>query len=97
VKLPFPDELNTRTRHTGVLALFIDELGVVRRVRAEGDALPPVLEAVATQAFLDARFKPGEVQGQPVRSLIRVEVVFDNTPQDDVPALTGSPGPDSAQ
>src|SRR5690606_12008610 len=32
VKLPFPDELNTRTRHTGVLALFIDELGVVRRV-----------------------------------------------------------------
>lgn len=60
-----------------VLALFIDELGVVQKVRVEGSGLPAALEAVARESFLGASFVPGELQGLAVKSLIRVEVRFD--------------------
>lgn len=62
------------------LSLFIDEEGVVRRVRVDTVGLPAVLEEAASQAFLSARFEPGSVDGQPVKSLMRVEVAFENGP-----------------
>ncbi|MDE2401595.1 MAG: hypothetical protein KGL90_08010 [Burkholderiales bacterium] len=80
VAVPFPAQFDTQGRFTTVLALFIDEAGVVRRVRVEGPALPQPMEDAATQTFLQTHFQPGEVQGQVVKSLVRVEVVFDNTP-----------------
>jgi hypothetical protein len=63
--------------YTAVLALFIDETGKVQRIRVEAPGLPEALEGVARRAFLSARFSPGEVDGRPVRSLIRIEVQFD--------------------
>jgi len=67
-------------RHVGILSLFIDEDGVVRHVAGSDPLLPALLEQAAREAFMAARFTPGEVDGRPVKSRIRVEVVFDNTP-----------------
>jgi hypothetical protein len=35
----------------------------------------------ARAAFMNARFTPGQVDGHPVKSRIRVEVVFDDGPE----------------
>lgn len=80
VMVPFPAEITERGRYTTILALFIDENGVVRRVRIDGPALPKPFEEAARETFLQAHFTPGRVRGQQVKSLIRVEVVFDNLP-----------------
>lgn len=64
-------------RHVGVLALYIDEQGRVRRIEAEPPLLPPALERAAREAFAAARFTPGEVDAHVVKSRIRVEVTFD--------------------
>lgn len=67
-------------RLTGVLSLFIDDQGQVRRVVAEPPYLPPAFEQAARDAFMAARFSPGQMDGQTVKARVRVEVVFDNTP-----------------
>ena len=77
-------------RYSAVLALYIDEEGRVRRVEAESPALPEPMERAARQAFLAARFSPGQVAGQVVKSRIRVEVVFDDEPASSAAALAAS-------
>lgn len=67
-------------RYSGVLALYIDEEGRVRRVEAESPAMPAAMERAAREAFLAARFSSGQVAGRAVKSRIRVEVVFDDGP-----------------
>jgi periplasmic protein TonB len=64
-------------RRVGVLALYIDEQGRVRRIEAEPPLLPPAMEQAAREAFAAARFSPGEVDAHAVKSRIRVEVTFD--------------------
>jgi protein TonB len=64
-------------RRVGVLVLYIDEQGRVRRIEAEPPLLPPAMERAAREAFAAARFSPGQVDGQVVKSRIRVEVTFD--------------------
>lgn len=75
---PPPDEMASG-RLIGILSLFIDEQGRVRRVDIEGPTLPPAFEQVAREAFMAAEFSPGEVDGRAVKSHQRVEVVFDYT------------------
>lgn len=58
------------------LSVFIDEYGKVRRVRAETPVMRPYVEA-ATQAFEATRFKPGEISGRAVKSVIKVVVEFE--------------------
>ncbi|WP_366919264.1 energy transducer TonB [Variovorax ginsengisoli] len=65
------------TRRTGVLSLFIDAEGRVRRVEAHEPLMPEPFEQAAREAFMGVRFSPGERDGQAVKSRIRVEVVFD--------------------
>ncbi|WP_431274772.1 hypothetical protein ACQ858_22780 [Variovorax ureilyticus] len=67
-------------RLTGVLSLFIDDQGQVRRVVAEPPYLPPAFEQAARDAFMATRFSPGQMDGQTVKARVRVEVVFDDTP-----------------
>jgi hypothetical protein len=67
-------------RYFGILSLFIDELGRVRYIAADAPLLPPVLEQLARDAFMAAQFSPGQIDGQPVKSRQRVEVVFDGRP-----------------
>lgn len=77
-------------RFRAVLTLFIDEQGVVQRVRideADDSGLPPVLEDAARQTFLRSSFTPGEIDGRPIRSRLRIEVEYateslQDSPQD---------------
>jgi len=77
IEIPFPPEIDNEVHLTAALSLFIDETGVVQQVRIDSPILPPPMEEAARTAFLRARFSPGEVEGRPVRSLVRVEVTFD--------------------
>ena len=69
-----------RGRHVGILSLFIDEHGQVQRIEADAGSLPEDLEQAAREAFMAAQFAPGEINGRAVKSRVRVEVVFDDTP-----------------
>jgi len=59
VDIPTSPETAVPGRHVGVLALYIDELGRVRRIEAEQPALPEAMERAAREAFMAARFSPG--------------------------------------
>lgn len=77
VELLWPDDVRVAAgRYGAVLVLFIDEQGVVQRVKVESGDLPPALQELALAAFAGASFAPGQVQGVPVKSRIRVEVEF---------------------
>jgi len=81
VILVAPQDQSQIVRHVAVLSLFIDEEGQVLRISASEPMLPPAFEQAAREAFIAARFAPGQLNGIPVKSRVRVEVVFDNTPQ----------------
>lgn len=71
-----------------VLTLFIDDQGVVRRVRfdeADETGLPPALEEAARQTFLRSTFTPGELDGKPIRSRLRIEVAYTTQTRSTVP------------
>jgi protein TonB len=59
---------------TFILTLFINEAGLVERIRVETAAIPQAIEEVARRAFEQARFTPGELNGRPVKSSMRIEV-----------------------
>jgi TonB family protein len=83
IEVPFPESIGGSDFKLSLqLSLFIDETGQVRRVRVDGPPLAPDLEEAARQAFAQARFTPGQVDGRAVRSLIRVEVTFESRPLD---------------
>jgi len=75
-----PEGQADSSRHVGILSLFIDEDGRVHHVAADDAALPPAFEQAAREAFMAARFSPGQIDGRLVKSRVRVEVVFDNLP-----------------
>jgi len=81
VLIPFPPD-GPQGRHVFILALYVDEAGLVRQVRIEDGAQPSELAEVARNAFLATRFAPGQLDDQFVKSRIRVEVVFENRPLD---------------
>jgi periplasmic protein TonB len=79
----FYPELAPSGHFRAVLTLFIDEGGVVQRVRvdaAEDSGLPALLEESARQTFLRSAFVPGELDGRAVRSQLRIEVEFATEP-----------------
>jgi len=78
IEIPFPDSISGSVRILQEMSLYIDENGVVQQVKVTGSRMPADIEDAATNAFLSARFKPGEVDGHVVRSLIRVEVIFES-------------------
>lgn len=72
-------------RIVGTLSLYIDETGKVHHILPSGAPMPPEFEEAAKQAFLPLTFRPGILNGVPVKSRIRIEVVFDNTPLPEAP------------
>jgi hypothetical protein len=80
VVIAAPEGQADSSRHVGILSLFIDEDGRVHHVAADDAALPRAFEQAAREAFMVARFSPGQMDGRAVKSRVRVEVVFDNTP-----------------
>lgn len=78
VDLSWPKGLLPDGRLVGTFWLYIADTGSVDRVVPDDASLPPALEDIARRTFLAARFEPGQWQGRAARSLIRIEVVFDN-------------------
>ncbi len=60
-----------------VLTLLIGESGRVDRIIVETDRVPEALESAARKAFEQARFVPGQINGKPVKSRMRIEVRFE--------------------
>ncbi|MEY4907325.1 MAG: hypothetical protein RL260_1043 [Pseudomonadota bacterium] len=82
IDLLYP-ELAPSGRFRAVVTLFIDDRGVVQRVRideADDSGLPQVLEEVTRQTFLRSTFAPGEINGRPTRSQLRIEVEYATEP-----------------
>ncbi len=89
VQIGYPPGVAPGRVLTGRLTLFIDEAGAVRKVMVATpanaqEALPAPFVEAAREAFLQARFAPGERQGVAVKSRIDVEVSFDGREADPV-------------
>jgi hypothetical protein len=76
VDVSFPEDVEGFVKLTVQATLFIDEDGGVRRIRVDTPDVQPPFETAIQQAFASASFTPGEVDGLPVRSQMRVEVEF---------------------
>jgi len=77
VPLVYPVELPTIRRGHIAMALLIDETGRVDRVIVESADAPGELQALASSAFSNARFKPGQRGNRAVKSRLKVEVTFE--------------------
>ncbi len=64
------DDLTAITEATGIL--LINEQGGVDRLLFESPGLPQYLESLLAQRFAEARFRPGKIDGRPVRSALRI-------------------------
>jgi hypothetical protein len=76
VHVPFPPEVKGVVDLRVQIALFIDDAGTVQRVRLDSPNVPPTFAQAIQDTFLATRFTPGEVDRQPVASMIRLEVEF---------------------
>lgn len=71
----FPDRATEPTGRV-VLRLLVNESGGVDEVIVEEAEPPGVFDKAARDAFAEARFLPGQRGGMPVKSALRVEVLF---------------------
>lgn len=78
VLIDFPSFVGESERYATEFEVFIDDSGGVVRVVPHDPNLPPILVQAVRDAFLPARFSAGEVDGQAVRSRIRIEVTFES-------------------
>lgn len=60
-----------------VLRLMINELGEIDKVVVENSTMTELVEHTVTEAFRFARFAPGQIDGVPVKSQIKIEVMID--------------------
>jgi outer membrane biosynthesis protein TonB len=90
VEIPFPDAVTGDIRVQVQLSLFIDETGQVNRVQVDNAQAQSTLQDAAVNTFLSTRFKAGELNGQVVRSLLRVEVIFESRSGDNAGVLRKS-------
>ena len=76
-KLVYPLELSrTRTPGRVRLALFVDELGVVRKVHIVTSTPERLFDSAAVQAWQDIRFSPATKGGNAVKSKKILDVDF---------------------
>lgn len=61
-----------------ILQLWIDASGKVVEVDVEDSNLPEIFAETARNTFKRSRFSPGERDGIPVGSLMRIEVSYDD-------------------
>jgi len=61
-----------------ILRVWINELGKVDSVDVEKSDLADAISATAAAAFARLRFVPGELDGRPVGTMMRIEVTYDD-------------------
>lgn len=83
--LDFPDSVAGGAPRAGklVLRVLVGFGGAVDRVEISQSSLPTEYEEAAVAAVAAVRFRPGELEGVPVSSETRFEIVFD-------PSMSGS-------
>ena len=95
IVLAYPADGPVVGHFVATLTLYIDADGWVRRVDVAGAAdLPATLRLAAHDAFANAHFSPGQVDGVIVKSRLRIEAVYDSrvlpptppTPMTPIPA-----------
>jgi TonB family protein len=77
VDVAFPVDVKGVVELKVKLTLYIDEQGVVQRIRIDTPQVHPSFERAIRETFADVRFTPGEREGVPVRSQLRLEVEFE--------------------
>lgn len=94
VGLVYPENAPLIERGRVILQLLIGENGRVDDTVIEESDLPPELQAMARDAFLQARFRPGMLDARAVKSRIRVEILFEGGPPPPamLPATPAPPG-----
>jgi len=94
ITVQYPKEFARYGSLRTMLAIFINEDGVVARIEVTGQRLPPAFENAALAAFGHARFKPGRIGDQAVKSRMLVEVEFAHEASDEPasPRLVAIPG-----
>ena len=63
-----------------ILNLFIDESGEVDFVGVDASLLPHDAKDMLLKAFAQLKFSPGEINGMPVKSQLRIEVNLEEIP-----------------
>jgi TonB family protein len=61
-----------------ILKIWINELGKVDSVDVEKSDLAQAIAATAAAAFARLHFVPGELNGRPVGTMMRIEVTYDD-------------------
>jgi TonB family protein len=74
----YPFRTRELARGRIILRLMINSGGTVDRVLVEESDLGNKFEDAAVSAFAAARFSPGQIDGTPVGSQMRVEVTFES-------------------
>ncbi|MBK6974375.1 MAG: energy transducer TonB [Sterolibacteriaceae bacterium] len=64
-----------------VIRLFIDQTGKADKVRVMESSLPIQIEGLVVKSFFHARYRPGEIDGQPVMSEMTVAVDLSAGPE----------------
>lgn len=78
ITVQWPGERTLSERVAVIFILHIDEHGVVREVIPDTQKSLPGVDEAVKKAFLGAKFSPGRIGGESVRSRIRIEVVFES-------------------
>lgn len=79
VKLDVPRGATAPEGGKVALRLWIGESGSVDIIVVVRTNVPVIMTETAVTAFKAARFQPGEINGQPVKSQLAIEVSFDGT------------------
>lgn len=76
--IPFPEMTIPNGLVTAVLVLYIGLDGKVDKIDITDSSLPPELEKVARESFMNAAMHPGFKNGRAVRSVMKVVVEFES-------------------
>ena len=78
VAVPYPEGTAVKGTVTARLTLFIDEQGNVARLIMDNTELPDAFVEAAKNAFEPAKFRPGRVDGDPVKAKMVIDVEFED-------------------
>ena len=77
-ELDAPEIWSVDASGTIILKLWINELGDVISVDVEKTDLPEIFSQTAVAAFRHLHFVPGELNGQRVGTMMRIEITYDD-------------------
>lgn len=60
------------------LQILINEYGEIDQVKVENSLLPDAAQKTVVDAFAKIRFHPGEINGIPVKSQLRIEIMLED-------------------